>query len=107
MTNRNLQQIPDSRNTQDAKIQYWIELNKEQWIHHWEMILAGSAMADYLEAIWTPRASTQRFKLDPAAILTITGQGSHKIYSTHLSQRWYELANPLGKIYDKAIKITV
>jgi hypothetical protein len=106
MINHNLHQNPDSRNTQDTKIRYCIELTKEQWIRHWEMLLAGSAMADYLAAIWTTRASTQRFKLDPAAILTITGQGSHKIYSTHLSERWYELADPLGEIYDKAIKLT-
>jgi hypothetical protein len=69
------------------------------------MLLAGSAMAEYLETLWTPHSSKgKRFKLDPAAILTIIGDDYHKIHATHLSLRWFELAEPLGEIYKTAIK---
>ncbi len=110
MTQDNLHQnlSPWNKNKIQGQTGSQVELSKEQWIKHCELINIGSAMAKYLKGLSTTSSFSfpTRFKLHSSAILTLLGKDAEKNYIQCLSQHWFELMDALGFIYLKPLKKT-
>lgn len=82
-----------------------LNLTLEQLRKHWELILIGSSMADYLKLLDVPSESLRSVFIEPKSIIYTLEKYPGRSYEKELAKRWYELGDQLTSVYETIHKL--
>lgn len=96
MTKNKLEVSLESENNQPT---FLLALTLQQLRKHWQLMLIGSAMAEYLELLEIPDEWIKTIAINPTHLVVTCMQYAGRPYEKHLAQQWLKLGDELAEVY--------